>query len=253
MTLNIKRAATLRRLVSTLGSSAAATYVAFAGHNAAAAGSDLQLPRSDHHQLGRLAGNLALTQRRWKSIGEESKLVSKITYTKAPVRNCRQDQNHCRARADRHRPLVLTGTTPGRGHRNRIVTTILPDYAAKLAGCSMLSSVRRKMQTWPRTRHRGDVHARRAAARIQPGQGEERAVQPQELLAWCKANPNRLIYARPLIRPGEDLSDGPALPARRQRSKDPLAGWDKTWAYLKNSTVALNISVRHRRGDEGAR
>ncbi len=39
----------------------------------------------------------------------------------------------------------------------------------------------------------------------------------EKLLAWCKANPGRFMYARPANSgPGRNLRDGPALPPRRQ-------------------------------------
>lgn len=57
---------------------------------------------------------------------------------------------------------------------------------------------------------------------------------PQALLEWAKANPNRFIYARP-------SNSGPArcfimgLPylLGDKDPKDPVKGWDKTWAYLE--------------------
>jgi putative spermidine/putrescine transport system substrate-binding protein len=57
---------------------------------------------------------------------------------------------------------------------------------------------------------------------------------PAELLAWCKANPNR-----PDLRPPRELGPGPhvhhGLPyiLGDKNPKDPVNGWEKTWAYLK--------------------
>ena len=56
---------------------------------------------------------------------------------------------------------------------------------------------------------------------------------PQELLAWCKANPNRLIYARPANSgPGRTFVMGLPYLLGDKDPKNP-ASWDKTWAYLK--------------------
>jgi len=54
------------------------------------------------------------------------------------------------------------------------------------------------------------------------------------LLAWCKANPNRLIYARPANSgPGRTFLMGLPYLLGDKDPKDPINGWDKTWAYLK--------------------
>jgi putative spermidine/putrescine transport system substrate-binding protein len=58
---------------------------------------------------------------------------------------------------------------------------------------------------------------------------------PQELLAWCKANPNRLIYARPSNSgPGRTFIMGLPFILGDKNPKDLVNGWDKTWAYLKD-------------------
>jgi putative spermidine/putrescine transport system substrate-binding protein len=57
----------------------------------------------------------------------------------------------------------------------------------------------------------------------------------QELLAWCKAHPNRLIYARPANSgPGNTFIMGLPYILGDKDPKDPVNGWDKTWAYLKD-------------------
>jgi len=58
---------------------------------------------------------------------------------------------------------------------------------------------------------------------------------PQELLAWCKANPNKLIYARPANSgPGRTFIMGLPYILGDKDPKDPVNGWEKTWAYLKD-------------------
>jgi putative spermidine/putrescine transport system substrate-binding protein len=55
----------------------------------------------------------------------------------------------------------------------------------------------------------------------------------QELLAWAKANPNKLMYARPANSgPGRTFLMGLPYLLGDSNPKDPKAGWDKTWAYL---------------------
>ena len=55
-----------------------------------------------------------------------------------------------------------------------------------------------------------------------------------ELLAWAKANPNRFLYARPANSgPGRTFLMGLPYILGDSDPKDPVKGWDKTWAYLK--------------------
>src|SRR5947209_13386676 len=63
---------------------------------------------------------------------------------------------------------------------------------------------------------------------------------PQELLAWCKANPNKFIYARPANSgPGRTFLMGLPYLLGDKDPKDPVKGWDKTWAYLKELSACI--------------
>ena len=56
----------------------------------------------------------------------------------------------------------------------------------------------------------------------------------EELMAWTKANPNRFLYARPANSgPGRTFLMGLPYLLGDKDPKDPVNGWDKTWAYLK--------------------
>jgi putative spermidine/putrescine transport system substrate-binding protein len=56
----------------------------------------------------------------------------------------------------------------------------------------------------------------------------------EELMAWAKANPGRLMYARPANSgPGRSIVLGMAHILNDSKPLDPDKGWDKTWAYLK--------------------
>ena len=56
-----------------------------------------------------------------------------------------------------------------------------------------------------------------------------------DLLTWAKANPEPDDLCAPgEFRPRLDLPDGHALhPGRHAIPKDPIKGWDKTWAWLR--------------------
>ena len=55
-----------------------------------------------------------------------------------------------------------------------------------------------------------------------------------ELLAWTRENKNRFLYARPANSgPGRTFIMGLPYILGDSNPKDPMKGWDKTWAYLK--------------------
>lgn len=63
---------------------------------------------------------------------------------------------------------------------------------------------------------------------------------PAALLAYCKANPGRFMYARP-ANSGPGRTFVMALPylLGDKDPKDPINGWDKTWAYLKELDTCI--------------
>ena len=77
----------------------------------------------------------------------------------------------------------------------------------------------------------------------------------EELLAWAKANPKRFMYARPANSgPGRTFMMGLPYILGDKDPKDPVDGWDKTWAYLARAQPADRVlPVRHHGDDEGIR
>jgi putative spermidine/putrescine transport system substrate-binding protein len=64
---------------------------------------------------------------------------------------------------------------------------------------------------------------------------------PEELLAWAKANPNKFGYARPANSgPGRTFMMGLPYILGDSDPSDPVDGWDKTWAYLKDIGQYVN-------------
>jgi putative spermidine/putrescine transport system substrate-binding protein len=54
-----------------------------------------------------------------------------------------------------------------------------------------------------------------------------------ELMTWCKQNPKRFMYARPANSgPGRAFMMGLPYILGDSDPRDPVKGWDKTWAYL---------------------
>jgi putative spermidine/putrescine transport system substrate-binding protein len=66
-----------------------------------------------------------------------------------------------------------------------------------------------------------------------PAKVKEPPTSPAALLAWCKANPNKLVYARPANSgPGRTFLMGLPYMLGDKDPKDPVNGWEKTWSYL---------------------
>ncbi len=63
---------------------------------------------------------------------------------------------------------------------------------------------------------------------------------PEALLAYCKANPGKFMYARPANSgPGRTFVMGLPYLLGDKDPKDPINGWDKTWAYLKELDTCI--------------
>jgi putative spermidine/putrescine transport system substrate-binding protein len=64
---------------------------------------------------------------------------------------------------------------------------------------------------------------------------------PQELLAWAKANPGKFGYARPANSgPGRTFLMGLPYMLGDKDPQDPVNGWEKTWAYLKDLGTTID-------------
>jgi putative spermidine/putrescine transport system substrate-binding protein len=64
---------------------------------------------------------------------------------------------------------------------------------------------------------------------------------PEEVLAWAEANPGKFGYARPANSgPGRTFLQGLPYILGDLDPTDPVDGWDKTWAYLKQLGLTIN-------------
>ncbi len=185
-----------------------------------------------------VAGNLALTQKAIENYRKaKPDWVSRIVFSKAPSPElpgkikAQQDANSVDI------DLVLTGTDAlAAGIEQKLWVELIPAHAADLP----------KLQ---------DVYLAPAWAMQSLAQGQGIVVTyypsgplfeyaPErvktvpktaaELLAWAKANPKRFMYARPANSgPGRTFMMGLPYILGDKDPMDPIGGWDKTWAYLK--------------------
>lgn len=185
-----------------------------------------------------VAGNLALTQEALETFAAKNpNLVSRITFTKAPSPELPGKIRAMQAAGRTDIDLVLTGTDAlAAGIALNLWEPLLPAHAAKFPGLTdnYLPSAR-KMQDL--ANGQGIVVTYMPAGPLLEYNPDKVKVLPKttaELLSWCKANPNKLIYARPANSgPGRTFLMGLPYLLGDKDPKDPIAGWDKTWAYLK--------------------
>ncbi len=185
-----------------------------------------------------VAGNLALTQDAIENYrAKHPNLVSRITFTKAPAPELpgkiKAQQGAKRVDID----LVLTGTDAlAAGIEQGLWNPILPTYASKFPNLMQnYQEPAAKMQEL--AQNQGLVVTFMPAGPLleyNPDKVKQPPSTPQELLTWCKANPNRFLYARPANSgPGRTFIMGLPYILGDKNPKDPVNGWEKTWAYLK--------------------
>jgi putative spermidine/putrescine transport system substrate-binding protein len=185
-----------------------------------------------------VAGNLALTQDAIDNyVKKNPDKISKVTYSKAPAPELPGKLKAMQGAGRSDIDLVLTGTDVlAAGIEQGVLQKILPDHAAKFPGLAAnYLAPAGKMQEL--AQDYGILVVFSPAGPLveyNPAKVKQPPTTAAELLAWCKANPNRLIYARPANSgPGRTFIMGLPYILGDSNPKDPVKGWDKTWAYLK--------------------
>jgi len=190
-----------------------------------------------------VAGNLALTQDAMQNFATKNpNLVAKINFTKAPAPELPGKLKAMQGAGRSDIDLVLTGTDfLAAGIEQGLLQKILPEQAAKFPNLmANYQPAAAKMQELA-----GDYGIEVAfmpagpLLEYNPDKVKQAPTTPQELLAWCKANPNKLIYARPANSgPGRTFVMGLPYLLGDKDPKNP-ASWDKTWAYLKDLNTCI--------------
>jgi putative spermidine/putrescine transport system substrate-binding protein len=185
-----------------------------------------------------VAGNLALTQDAIEAFQKKhSDLISKINFTKAPAPELPGKLKAMQAAGRSDIDMVLTGTDfLAAGIEQGVLIKLLPEYASKFPNLTAnYQPAAAKMQELAHD-YGITVTFMPAGPLIEynPDKVKPVPTTAAALLAWCKANPNRIIYARPANSgPGRTFIMGLPYILGDKDPKDPVKGWDKTWAYLK--------------------
>lgn len=185
-----------------------------------------------------VAGNLALTQKAFENYRQaKPDMVSRLTFSKAPApelpAKLRAQQAANRVDID----LVLTGTDAlAAGIDSKIWMPLLPAHADGLPKLqSILLDPAWKMQSLAQNEAVViSYYPSGPLLEYMPDQVKTPPSNAADLLAFTKSKPNRFMYARPANSgPGRTFLMGLPYILGDSDPKDPVKGWDKTWAYLK--------------------
>ncbi|MCA8378883.1 extracellular solute-binding protein [Burkholderia cenocepacia] len=185
-----------------------------------------------------VAGNLQLTQKAIEAFKEKNPgLVANVTFTNAPAPQLPGKIKAMQAAGRSDIDLVLTGTDAlAAGIEQNLWQKLLPDNTAALPGVlDKYAPGPRKMQDLAQG-FGLEVTYMPAGPLLEynPAKVSDPPKTPDQLLAWCKAHPNKLIYARPANSgPGRTFLMGLPYVLGDKNPQDPINGWDKTWAFLK--------------------
>ncbi|HEX7685353.1 MAG TPA: extracellular solute-binding protein [Trinickia sp.] len=184
-----------------------------------------------------VAGNLALTKAGFEAFkAKYPDLVSNITYTNAPAPQLPGKIKAMQGAGRSDIDLVLTGTDALAAGIEQKLWSKLPDTVLKDADGKYAPGPK-EMQKLAQG-YGLEVTFMPAGPLIEynPDKVQKNEVPktPEQLLSWCKAHPNKLIYARPANSgPGRTFLMGLPYILGDKDPMDPINGWDKTWAYLK--------------------
>ncbi|MBN8939748.1 MAG: extracellular solute-binding protein [Rhizobiales bacterium] len=186
-----------------------------------------------------VAGNLQLTQAALEKFARENpRIVSRLIFSRAPSpelpAKLKAQQQANAVDID----LVLTG--PGAmsdGITQGLWIEVWKDYAEEMPKPEEIyhESALMMQRNFGQTAGVAVVYSPSGPLfEYAPDRVKSVPKNADELLAWVKANPGRFCYARP-VNSGPGWTFLMAMPyiLGDKDPADPINGWDKTWAYLK--------------------
>ena len=191
-----------------------------------------------------VAGNLALTQHAFEQFEATHPGLVHFTYSTSPAPQLLPRIKAMEAAGRSDIDLVLTGTDDlSFGIQQGLWLKLFPDHAGQLPGIlASYSPGAARMQKLTKGYGIEVVYSPAGPLlEYNPQTVKQPPHTPQQLLAWCQAHPGKFIYARP-SNSGPGRAWLMALPylLHDANPRDPVHGWAKTWAYLKqlNSCIA---------------
>jgi putative spermidine/putrescine transport system substrate-binding protein len=194
-----------------------------------------------------VGGALALMQKAFEAYRQaKPELVSRITYVMATAPEL---AGKIKAQQDAGRidiDMVLTGSDGlSSGLEQNLWLKLLPTYGDRFPGLE--ENYEPAALNLHRAQGQGygiviNYYPSGPLLEYAPERVKSVPATAEELLAWAKANPNRFMYARPANSgPGRSFIMGLPYILGDKDPKDPVAGWDKTWAYL----AEINPSIEY--------
>lgn len=186
-----------------------------------------------------VGGALALMQKAFEEYRKaKPDLVSRITYVKAPApelaSKVKAQQNAGRIDID----MVLTGSDGlAAGLDQGLWIKLLPTYADNFPGLE--ENYEPAALNLHRAQGQGygvviNYYPSGPLLEYAPERVKDVPKTAEELLSWAKAHPNRFMYARPANSgPGRTFMMGLPYILGDKDPMDPVNGWEKTWAYLR--------------------
>lgn len=184
-----------------------------------------------------IAGNLALTRQAFENFQKQNpSLVSRITFTNAPAPQLPGKIKAMQAAGRAEIDLVLTGTDGlSAGHEQGLWLDLLTKYSDRLPGMKDYLPPAQKMQELAgKEGVTVTYYPSGPLLEYMPSKVPSPPKTAEDLLAYAKANKGKVMYARPANSgPGRTFLMGLPYILGDKDPKDPVNGWDKTWAYLK--------------------
>ncbi|HEX6356172.1 extracellular solute-binding protein [Actinophytocola sp.] len=185
-----------------------------------------------------VAGNLQLTQGMIDEfVAENPDIVSKVNYTKAtaPEMPGKLQAEQQGGQSQTH--LVLTGTDGlSAVIEQELVLKLLPDFGSKFPKLeeNYLPAAAKMQELAQGQGVTVTFYPSGPLLEYDPNVVKDVPKTTDDLLEWAKANPGKFQYAVPANSgPGRTFLMGLPYLLKDKDPKDPVNGWDKTWAFLK--------------------
>ncbi|MER7044886.1 ABC transporter substrate-binding protein [Streptomyces jumonjinensis] len=190
-----------------------------------------------------VAGNLQLTQGMIDEFAAvHPDIVSEVTYSKAPAPDLagkiKAQQQAGRVQID----LVLTGTDGLAAGLSQDLWSSMTEHQSLIGDPDYLEPAA-EMQKLAQGKGTAIVYYPSGPLyEYNPDKVTDPPRTPQALLAWAKANPKKFQYADPANSgPGRTFLMGLPYLLGDKDPGDPVNGWDRTWAYLKELDEYIGV------------
>ena len=192
-----------------------------------------------------VAGNLALTQPAFEQFRKEHpNLVSRFVFSQAPAPDLPGKLRAQQAAGRLDIDLVLTGTDAlSAGMAQDVWLPILPQFGADFPNldANYLPGADAMFNLFHGVGLVIAYYPSGPLLEYAPGRVASPPGSAEELAAYCHAHPGKFMYARPANSgPGRTFLMGLPYILGDKDPKDPVNGWEKTWAYLKDLNSCID-------------